>query len=377
MGSKNVKLKEIFLDHYKYLGKRRNSLKIYDSPPRNMILSPFNLSFNAIDKLLVVNFEDDPIYYRIELQIIRVIDTDYPLVVLYRKDNMVDVYYSNEAVIINRKKILADLHIDISFNKLETIDFKFLFDDTGLNASLFLEDKLENDIELEIKENIPERKLASILAPMVAISKKPESFPIVFLDRFGMVLIENTEIYVKINDIARNVVEMPVKINGMPVYAAHYSLNPVMSAWNSTFSGNLDPIIFTKTSLQVTEENLDIYLHNNSEYFEIKLIFGRDERNRKLSFEFSPAIPNLLSLNNNSKIIGRFSCIIDEQKGIFGGEYYLTRIGNTIELNITPSKGRQPFPGKLWLKNYKWTSLLEIQIDGNITIDSSWRRTSG
>ncbi|GAH40345.1 unnamed protein product, partial [marine sediment metagenome] len=85
----------------------------------------------------------------------------------------------------------------------------------------------------------------------------------------------------------------------------------------------------------------------------------------------------LLSLRSNSKIKGRFSCIIDEKKGIFAGEYYLTRTGDTIEFIITPTKGWQPFPGKLWLKTYKWISEIQIQDIGDIKINSYWRRIKG
>ncbi|NVM43330.1 MAG: hypothetical protein HWN79_00295 [Candidatus Lokiarchaeota archaeon] len=377
MGIKNVKIKNIFIDHYKYLGKYENSLKIYDPPPRSLILSPFNLIFDAIDRLFVVSFEDDPIYYRVELQIFHKLDTDYPLVILYRKDNMVDVYYTNEVVISNRKKMLTDLFVNASFNQLEEIEFTFQFDDTGLNAFLLLEDKLEQEIELKIKENRPGRELASILAPMSATSKEPEYFPIVFLNKFGMVIKRNTEISVKIHGVARNTTEMPVQINGRDVYTAHYSLQTIISNWNNVFTGSIDPIIINAPSLKISDNNIDFVLKNNSGYYEINKISGRNEEDHTISFEFSPAVPNLFSLRSKTKIKGRFSCIIDEKKGIFAGEYYLARTRDIIEFSITPTKGWQPFPGKLWLKNYKWTSSIQIQDIEDIKISSNWRRIIG
>lgn len=374
MGNKKVKIKDIFIDHYKYLGKRENSLKIYNPPPRKMILSPFNLKFDAIDRLLVVNVEEDPIYFRVELQIIHKLDNDYPLVILYRKDNMVDIYYTNEVVITNRKKMLTDLFVNVSFNQLEDIEFKIQFDDMGLDASLFLEDKLEKEIEFKVKENYPGRKLTSILAPIGATSKKPEHFPIVFLNRFGMATKRNTEIFVKIHGVVRDIAEMPVQINGMDVYAVHYSLQPIISNWNNNFTGSINPIMVNAPSLRISDNNIDFEFKNNSDYYEINKISGRSEEDHTISFEFSPAIPNLLSLRRKTKIKGRFSCIIDEKKGIFAGEFYLTRTGDTIKFNITPTKGWQPFPGKLWLKDYKWTSMVQIQNIEDIKISSNWRR---
>jgi hypothetical protein len=342
-----------------------------------MILSPFNLIFDSIDRLLIINFEEDPIYYRIELQIFHKLDKEYPLVIMYRKDNMKDIYFTNEIVIKNRKKMISDLLTNVSFNLLEDIEYKFQFDEVGLEAYLFLKDKLEKEIEFKIKEKTPGRELASILAPIGAVNKKPEYFPIVFLNKFAMVIKKHTEIFIKIHGFLRCATEMPVQINGMKVYLAYYSLEPIISNWNNTFSGNINPIILNPPILNITNENISYILKKNFDYYEIKQLSGNDNEGHTISFEFSPAIPNLLFLGSNSKINGRFSCIIDEKMGIFAGEYYLTRTGETIEFSITPTKGWQPFPGKLWLKAYKWTSEIQIQDIGDIKISSNWRRIKG
>jgi len=373
----NVKLKDIFIDHHKYLDKRENSLKIYGRPPRNMILSPFSMNFDPMDRLLLVNFEEDPIYYSIELQIFHKLDKEYPLVIMYRKDNMMDIYYTNEVVVKNREKMIMDLLTNVSFNQLEEIEYKFQFDEMGLDAYLFLKDKLEKEIEIKIKEKTHERELASILSPIGAVSKKPEYFPIVFLNKFGMVIKKNTEIFVKIHGLLRDTAEMPVRMNGMNVYLARYSLEPIICNWNNDFTGNMNPMILNPPTLNISNKDITYYLLNNFDYYEIKQIYGNDGEGHTVSFEFSPAIPNILSLGSNSKINGRFSCIIDDKKGIFAGEYYLARTGDTIEFNITPTKGWQPFPGKLWLKTYKWTSEIQIQDIGDIKIASSWRRIKG
>ena len=321
MGNKNVKFKDIFIDHHKYLGKRENSLKIYDRPSRNLILSPFNLIFDSIDRLLIVNFEDDPIYFSVELQIFQKLDKEYPLVIMYRKDNMMDIYYTNEIVIKNRKNMLTNLLTNTSFNQLEDIEFKFQFYNMGLDAYLYFKDKLEKDIEFKIKENTPRRELASILAPKGAISNKPEYFPIVFLNMFGMVIKKNTDIFIKIHGFLRNLEEMPVRMNGMEVYQAYYSLEPIIINWNNNFSGNINPIILNPPILNISNQNITYDLVKNSDYYEIKKLSGKDEKDHTITFEFSPAIPNLLSLGSNSKTNGRFSCVVEENRGIFAGDY--------------------------------------------------------
>jgi len=370
----NVKIKDVVVDHHKYLGKRNNSLKIYESSPKNMIFSPFNITTDYIDRLMLINFEDDPIYYAIELQIFRIAGEKLPMVIMYRKDDLMDIYYTNEAIIEYKKKIFEDMWTNVSFNQLEEIDFRFQTDDMGLDAYLFLKDKLEKDIELKIKENTPGRELSAMLTPIIAASKKPQYFPMVYLNKFGMVIKKDTEIFIKIHRFLRKPVEMPVRMNGMYVYLAHYSLEPIIGNWNNSFRGNLNPILVNSSNLNVINENLTYEILNNEGYYEIEKISGKDDVGHIISFEFSPAIPNLIALKGNMKIKGKFSCCINSKKGIFAGEYHINRVSDIISLNIQPIKGWQPFPGKLWLKTYKWTADIDIIDNDNIRIQSYWHR---
>jgi len=369
-----VKLKDAVIDHHRYLGKSENSLNIYDKPPRNMILSPFNLIFEPMDRLLLINFEEDPLYYGIELQVLHKADEFYPLVIMYRKDDLIDLYYTNETVILDRKKMITDLLNNTSFNHLESIDYKFDIDEMGLNAYLFLKDKLENKVEFKIKENTPGRELNAILAPISAVSKNPQYFPIVYLNKFSMVIKKDTDIFVKIDEDLKKPAELPVKIDNQNFYLARYSLDPIICNWNKSYTGNLNPILLNTTNNDSIKKNLSYDILNNNGYFEIKKVMGVDELSHSISFEFSPAIPNLLSLKSEKKIKGKFSLIIGKKKGIFAGVYHINRKKEQIVISIQPTKGWQPFPGKLWLKTYKWAANIEILEDFEFKIHSNWTR---
>jgi len=369
-----VKFKDIVIDHHRYLGKSENSLNVYDKPPRNLILSPFNLNFDPMDRLLLINFEEDPLYYSIELQILRKAEEFHPLVIMYRKDNLLDIYYTNETTILDRKETFTDLLNNASFNQLETIDYKFDIDEMGLNAYLSLRDKLENKVEVKIKENAPSKELSAILIPKSAVNKNPQYFPIVYLDKFSMVIKKDTDIFVKINEDLRKPAEFPIKIDNQEYYSARYSLNPIKCNWNSTYTGNLNPILLKTDNNDLIKENLSYEILNNNGYFEIKKVVGVDELNHSISFEFSPAIPNLLSLKSEMELKGKFSLIIGEKKGVFGGVYYINRKNEQIAIRIQPTKGWQPFPGKLWLKTYMWAATIEIVEDFEFKIHSNWTR---
>ncbi|MBA7513612.1 hypothetical protein ES705_05628 [subsurface metagenome] len=370
----NVKIKDVVVDHHKYLGKRNNSLKIYESSPKNMIFSPFNITTDHIDRLILINFEEDPIYYAIELQIFCIAGEKLPMVIMYRKDDLIDIYYTNEAIIEYRKKLIENLLTNVSFNQLEEIDFRFQTDDMGLDAYLFLKDKLEKNIEFKIKENTPGRELTAMLTPIGAASKKPQYFPIVYLNKFGMVIKKDTEIFINIHGVLRKPVEMPFRMNGMYIYLARYSLEPIISNWNNAYSGCLNSILIDPANIDVKNENLSYKILNNGGYYEIKKISGKDEFGHTISFEFSPAIPNLITLKSNVNIKGKFSCCIDDRKGIFAGEFYINRVGDIISFSIQPIKGWQPFPGKIWLKTYKWNADIDILEKNNIRIQSNWYR---
>ncbi len=370
----NVKIKDVVVDHHKYLGKRNNSLKIYESSPKNMIFSPFNITTDHIDRLILINFEEDPIYYAIELQIFCIAGEKLPMVIMYRKDDLIDIYYTNEAIIEYRKKLIENLLTNVSFNQLEEIDFRFQTDDMGLDAYLFLKDKLEKNIEFKIKENTPGRELTAMLTPIGAASKKPQYFPIVYLNKFGMVIKKDTEIFINIHGVLRKPVEMPFRMDGMYIYLARYSLEPIISNWNNAYSGCLNSILIDPANIDVKNENLSYKVLNNGGYYEIKKISGKDEFGHTISFEFSPAIPNLITLKSNVNIKGKFSCCIDDRKGIFAGEFYINRVGDIISFSIQPIKGWQPFPGKIWLKTYKWNADIDILEKNNIRIQSNWYR---
>ena len=369
-----VKFKDVVIDHHKYLGKSENTLTIYDQPPRNMILSPFNISFDPMDRLLLINFEEDPLYYGIELQILHKADEFYPLVIMYRKDDLIDLYFTNETAILNRKKKITDSLNNASFNHLETMDYKFDVDEMGLNAYLFFKDKLENTVEVRIKENTPGKELSAILTPINAVTKKPQYFPIVYLDKFSMVIKKDTDIFIRINENLRKPAELPVKINNQKFYAARYSLNPINCNWNSSYTGNLNPILLKTDNSDLLNENLSHEILNNKGYFEIKKVMGVDELKHSIAFEFSPAIPNLLSLKSEIEIKGKFSLIIGEKKGIFAGVYHINRKNEQIMIRIQPTKGWQLFPGKLWLKMYMWSANIEILENFEFKIHSNWTR---
>jgi hypothetical protein len=367
----NLKIKASIVNHEKFLGKKRNSLNIYGSSGNNSFYTPFNISFIHIDRLMLINFEKDSIFNGIELQVLHHNNKDHPVVILFKKDESQDVYYINKETMKLHEEHTKKLLSNPTFNVIENINYNFQVEDEGLNASLSMTEKNGNSIEFKIRENFPNRELASMLAPIGASTPNPQYFPYIFLDQFGLVIKENTDIEVNINGISKKISEFPVRVNGKHAYMVRFSLNPVLAYWNNSFKGKLYPINVID-NLNIKDHDLEHEIIRNDNYLEIKKISKRDDIGHEFSIEFSPPIPQLTALRPECEVRGRFSSGIGNEMGIVVGEYKITRNRNLISIIIKPSKAWQPFPGKSWVKFYKWIANLEIDTKNELTMDSKW-----
>lgn len=63
------------------------------------------------------------------------------------------------------------------------------------------------------------------------------------------------------------------------------------------------------------------------------------ESNGEMKLTFSPPIPDIISLKDNTEILGHFSLSVDEVNGIMGGIYLVKKNNDSIKLQINPQKG--------------------------------------
>jgi hypothetical protein len=368
----NLKIEPSVVNHDKYLGNNQNSLEIYSEKPDGTIISPFSLSFIHINRLLLINFENDPIFNGIELQVIYVNDIEKPIVILFKHDESQDVYYIDKESMTEHRSATEKLLTNPSFHLIEKIDYRFQRDSKGLDVFLHIFDKDRNKIEFKIREHRENRKLSAMLAPVGASTPKPQYFPYIFLEDFGLVVKKNTEIYIEINKISRIISEFPVRVNGESVYMIRFCFDPILGYLNEEFDGTLEPIKVDK-ELEVTLKRIRYNIFRNNEYLEIKSMSKKDQLNHKLFFEFSPAIPDITKLKENTYIEGKFSSGTKKRSGLFIGKYELERKESTVEFHIIPTKAWQPFPGVSWVSKYVWKAVLDMQNLHRITMKSEWK----
>ena len=188
-----------------------------------------------------------------------------------------------------------------------------------------------------------------------------------------MVEQKGTEIFVKINGENIKPIKLFPLCNFKKVYLVRYSYFNNIKELNNDYIGSMLPLEVPKGIEDIRVDNCIYSTIENDGQAEIKSVKTKDI-NSEMEITFSPAIPNIISLKNNTEVEGRFSLGVDEVKGIMGGVYSIKKNGNAIVFRMNPQKGWQPMPGKLWMKTYFWNC--DIKIEGDkLQVESKWSRS--
>lgn len=355
----------------KYLGDKKNTSSIYDGENNKYIypLIKFKSEQMKIQKLCLIDFEGDPIYKGIELQQIKQ-DGDIKYIIFMTQDKQVDIYYTSGLRITEDD--YKSLMNKVTLNEIDSIKVSFEVNEKGLDVYLSLNDRQNRSVEFKIKENKNKIDCFGLIAPIGNMSENPDKFPIIYLKKFNMVEQKGTEIFVKIDEKSLKPVKLFPLCNFKKVYLARYSYFNNIKELNNDYIGIMEPVEVTK---YVGEINIDDCIYSttqNNGHTEIKNVKIKDS-NSEMKITFSPAIPNIISLKDNTEIKGHFSICVDEIKGIMGGVYSINKSKDTIIFKINPQKGWQPMPGKLWMKTYLWKCDIKI-VDNKLQVKSKWSR---
>ncbi len=165
---------------------------------------------------------------------------------------------------------------------------------------------------------------------------------------------------------------LPVPVNWEMVYMARYTDSPIIGQWNKPYNGEL-PALQPVTHLSYQDGQISYELVDNTGHFEIRKMTSRGDRH-EISFEFSPAIPDLPAMKDGAEVSGQFSAGADEIPGIVAGTYNVIRHGQTLEMEILPLEGWQPFPGTIWVKTWAWKGRITTGSNGLVSLKSEWIR---
>ncbi len=361
-----ISTKDTVVNTRRYLGNRSNPAEIYGSPPEGIYYSPFNIEITPMDKLMLVDIEDDPYYKSIELQTFDDSRGQGARVLLYPQKGPVDVYYTN-----------SDFEIRLSENADYTtdpeIEYHLEVTESGLDAFLKLKDKMGRPVEFSVMETLRKDWSRGFLAPIGGNDAATFTyFPFFHMKNMNFVLRSGTGISVYIDGVQRKPKKLPVPVDWEFVYLSRYTDEPVMVNWNKAFSGELHPVKGSGMNAE-KEGSSSCELVNNGGHPEIRKMTVSDKKH-EVFFEFSPPLPDLVCLKDGVDLNGRFCAGVDKTPGIIAGTYNIRRQEGLILMEIRPEKGWQPTPGRKWVRTWIWKGTISVLPDGTVTMKSSWAR---
>ncbi|MCE1200841.1 MAG: hypothetical protein LWX09_01930 [Bacteroidia bacterium] len=337
---------------------------------------PFNLEYDQISRILLVNFEADPddVYVGFEPQVIPLGDEkEAHLIIGWRVDGRVDVYHqpglSPDAGKYNiAGKGLANLvpcEIDTAV---------FVMTKTGLKAHYSFTDLYGRPINIKITENGHQgRRPFSLLAPMGLAAAQPRSLPCLFLHDFYFVRRKNTEFQVTISGKTHSPDKLPFPIDGKRMYFTRYCMNPVIATFLPSVNSPLKSLVFNGQNKFDEEGKLKEIRWNDNDY--------------SISFSLEQPMPELnVLIESGSSFTSRFTLAGHKSAGSINGKITIHPEGDSLHMHLQPAKGWKPRPDRPslcllyrvagvfrnWPRYYHWNAVVHKDDMGSLHLQSNW-----
>jgi hypothetical protein len=360
-----INTKDSVVDQTEFLGSHTNPPEIYGHPSTGLLYSPLNVHLAPMDRLILVDFADDPDYSSIELQVFDDARGRGARVLLYHKVGPADYYYTS--------RVFADVGEPDAASVIPEMEYRFDVTASGLNAELKMKDREGKSVEFQVNEAPHKKDSKGFLAPVGGSNAVTfDYFPFFHMKGMAFVRRSDSEVAIKIGGQNRTPSQIPTPVNWKLVYLSRYTTAPILGQWNKAHNDQL-PAMRPGLSQAYQDGETCYELVNNAGHYEIHKMIGFNDKDN-VSFEFSPAIPDLPGLKEGIELSGRFSAGANEVLGIVAGEYHIKRHGATINMEILPLDGYQPNPGTLWVKTWTWKSAMTVAVDGTVSMKSEWTR---
>ena len=352
---------------------------------------PFSIAVDPMERLLLVNFEQDPdsIYLGFEPQVFDdPINGSGHLIIGWRNDKKVDVYHQKTLNPDPAKYSItgAGLHqmIPVEMDKAF-----YEVNEQGVQAHYLFEDMQQRRVEIFIAErNEAERKPFGLLAPMGDAALNPASMPLVLLHDFYFVRSQHSDIKLSIDGRDHKLDELPMRMDGQKMTFARYSPKPLIAALNAEYKGLLEPISMAdrKNTISAGDAEYRLQWKSNEPQLEA-MIVANDIY--PITMDFSPAFPSVNAISHGKRVRGRFAISGHESVGRIQGKYFAQQQGDSLHVRLQASQGWKPKSTKFstwflftfarvfkkWPSTYQWDAHLRQDKSGDWHMESKWTRT--
>jgi hypothetical protein len=359
---------------------------IYSRNSDGRFYSPFSLSIDHMEHLILVNFEKDPdrYYNTFELQQARdSTGSKRLLVIAYRNDGGADVYHQPGYPLASQESLLNDVNMSVC--PLEKA--RFTVDENCLDVFFAFRDRYGREIRVKAYEDrSPHKKPFFLLAPIGTLARQPKSFPVYSLYGMSFAKRKHTDIEISIDGTRHSPDTFPLPLDGAKNYFSRYSADTFNVDWNKNFQGQLVPLLPGEDN-KAADGDAVYELVSNGGHHEIKRMTATNGRHR-VNIDFSPPVPDIACLRNGLETAGAFVITTDGAAGSVGGVYQLRSRGNETEITLQPGKGWIPDEKRLilqllfkmvkvfkdWPKSYAWHAIITSGSTEYPFMNSSWRR---
>jgi hypothetical protein len=365
-----------------------NDPTIYTAPASGKFYSPLDLAFDPMERLALLNFEDDPDYNCLELQLF---DDDVKgkgaAALMYRNDGKLD-FYMTTGLCLDRKN--AEVGEGVGEWITQDFDYRLEITPRGVDCYAALTLKDGRSLKFRIKENRrrPTRPI-TILAPLGAGIQRPNFMPLFRMHDIDLVQRAVAQFEWKIGDDARSPINlpMPMPYNGKMVYFVRFCPDPMIGLLNRAYDGPLPALAPDRTS-GFLHQGMTYDLIDNEGHYEVRRASTCNPKH-EMFIIFSPALPDVACLGNGVELHGRFGVGVDDTADIVAGAYEIRRKGDQIDMAMQPTENWSPrggwlvkltlmfFPSifRTWVKTYRWSAALTLRQDRSPVMRSTWTRT--
>lgn len=349
---------------------------------------PFSFHVDPMERLLLVNFENDPdtIYLGFEPQVFddSVNGTGH-LVIGWRIDGRVDVYHQKTLFPNPAKYDIAGKGIAHLVGCDMSAAF-FEVNDKGVQASYAFTDIAGREIRLRINENQEaRRKPFGLLAPMGVAATNPSSMPLILLQDFYFVRARQSAIHISIGGREHQHDILPMRIDRQKMTFVRYCPRPLILTLNPAYDGKLNLLDIARGAEEVRYENMSIKLEWKDEKAFIGSIVLQNEV-YPVEMKFDKAFPNLNTMQEGEKRYSGFSIQGHPSTGVLKGVYAVEKHKGEVNVSFE-FKGWRPRPDRFslfvlyrmasvfrkWPSTYRWDANIHLR-DGEACMQSAWER---
>ncbi len=356
-----------------------------------MLPIPFTIEIDPMERMLLVNFEQDPdsTYVGFEPQVFD--DTIHGtghIVLGWRVDGRVDVFHQPGITLDPCTYDIAGKGL-ANMVKREMKSAYFDVSEAGVQAYYSFHDVDDRPIEIKINEhNTRKRRPFSLLAPMGDAAENPSAIPLLFLHDFYFVRRKDTEFRITINGKAHKPdnFPMPLPLFGSMMYYTRYSSGPLIVTLNQAFDDKM-PVIQVKEDTEITSGDITYSIEFDASTPVLRSI-QKKHKQHEIRIAFEPAFPNLRTMPEANTITGSFVVSASSATGRVEGYYKVERLKDQIRVVMEPSGGWVPNPDSLtlrfiytvgkifknWPKTYRWTASISENESSELHMRSSWER---